>query len=260
MTHALIPTSSAINPLTGLAVIILTLALHLALFLNYPTSQTPPQEVVSTAIEIGLVTIAKPLTLVSTTTAVKPTPITKQSTPAKPPVKKKPKPISSKSATPKAAIPKPITSKPITRPQMIESTQIEASPAEENTASLEKENTTTPITAASTSPTPASLGSINPDIKASYEASLVAWLQRYKRYPTIAKRKGQEDIVELEITIDTAGNVLSQKLITASSYKSLNKATMKMVNRASPLPAVPEEIQNNKTRFTFIIPLVFKLN
>jgi len=241
MSHTLIPKASAVSPLTWLVAIILTFALHVVFFLNYPMSQPSEttKKAISNSIEIGLKTDLKTISIPPSPTKVTP---------------EKPKPVIKKSK------PKPIL-KAIVKPKVIESTKTKESPIEENNQQRELETAASSATTASTSisATTPSLSSTSPVIKASYEASLVDWLQRYKRYPTMAKRRGQEDIIELKITIDKEGNVLSQEIIKTSLYKSLNRATLKMIKRASPLPPVPEDIQNNKTRFTFIIPVVFKL-
>jgi periplasmic protein TonB len=274
IAHSLIPQSSAISPLTGLAAIILTVVLHLAFFLNYPTPSSPPKKTTSTAIEIGLKTLSKPPAPIATPlpatppvitpkpTAKKPavkTPITKKPSPRKPPITKKPKPI----IQPKAIIaPTPIAKPKITEPVKTEESPVEESLAKTsiNAEQVDTQQTEKATSSASQSSTSPALTSRTDTAKASYETTLVAWLQRYKRYPTIAKRRGQEDIIELEFTIDKEGNVLSHKILKASTYKSLNKAAIKMITRASPLPPVPTDIQNNKTRFTFIVPVAFRLN
>ena len=96
-------------------------------------------------------------------------------------------------------------------------------------------------------------------MKVAYETTLLVWLERYKRYPSSAKRRGQEDRIELEFVIDKDGNVLSHKIVKSSPYGSLNKAVAKMIKRASPLPSVPEALRGNKTTFTYVVPILFEL-
>ncbi|MGH1441742.1 MAG: TonB family protein [Cellvibrionaceae bacterium] len=258
MSHTLIPRSSTIKPLTGLVAIMLAIALHLGVFLHYsvPQALPPTKEAVSTSIKIGLKTFSQPAPAVakSTPTPAKPKPIIKQPVLRKTIAKTIPKPLAQPipAATPKAILeppPEPIA-KPKVKPRTNNNTSTEETLAADSSTTL----------SANTTSNTSSLAKAKPEIQSSYENNLVAWLQRYKRYPSIAKRKGQQDIIELKITIDREGNVLSQNIIKASIYQSLNKATIRMIKKASPLPPVPKEIQNNKTRFTFIVPVVFKLN
>lgn len=104
-----------------------------------------------------------------------------------------------------------------------------------------------------------SIGGGNPVAQANYEVTLLSWLEKHKRYPSVAKRRGQQDIVELSFSIDAEGNVLSYEIVTASAFKSLNKAVEKMIKRASPLPAVPMELANYQAQFSYVVPVQFEL-
>ncbi|MEO0443750.1 MAG: energy transducer TonB [Pseudomonadota bacterium] len=99
----------------------------------------------------------------------------------------------------------------------------------------------------------------NPDIRLAYEATLLTWLERFKRYPSMAKRRGQKGTVMLDFTIDKAGNVIAYTISEPSPYKSLNKAVEKMLKRASPLPTIPQELQHGKTSFNYVVPVNFEL-
>ena len=100
---------------------------------------------------------------------------------------------------------------------------------------------------------------VNSEIKADYHTRLLAWLERHKRYPSKAKRLGYQGVLEVEFTIDKNGNLLSYDIIKPSPYKALNQAAENMVKRASPMPAIPKEIQLGKQSFTFVVPVSFTL-
>jgi len=93
----------------------------------------------------------------------------------------------------------------------------------------------------------------------SYKATLILWLQRYKRYPNAAQRRGQEGVVNVEFTINADGEVLSFRVIETSEYERLNRAAIQMVQRASPLPPVPDDLRNGQNLFIYSVPLNFTI-
>lgn len=97
------------------------------------------------------------------------------------------------------------------------------------------------------------------NLRASYLAKLRAWLLRHKHYPALAKRRKQQGVVSVKFTTDALGKLLSQQIVQASPYESLNEATMKMVQRAAPMPAVPVELRQGKQIFEYTIPVEFEL-
>lgn len=103
------------------------------------------------------------------------------------------------------------------------------------------------------------LGGGNPDLEIMYASRLLSWLERFKRYPVTARRRGQEDIILLQFTIETNGQLVSYQLTSSSRYSILNEAVEKMILQASPMPEIPEELRNGKTKFTYTVPVEFKL-
>ena len=96
-------------------------------------------------------------------------------------------------------------------------------------------------------------------LKRSYESQLLAWLERHKKYPNIARRRSQQGTVVLEFTINAEGKLLSHKIIQASAHPALNSAVVKMIRLASPMPSIPEELRENRMKFTYTIPVHFVL-
>lgn len=136
--------------------------------------------------------------------------------------------------------------------QIIHSSDLSKKRAEENR--IEKK-----VEYSETSP-PSSFGGNNFKAKLDYETSLLAWLERYKHYPSIARRNGYEGFIEIEFIIDKDGNVLSQNILKSSKFNILNKAAEKMIKRASPLPPIPEAIRFNEDSFRFVVPVSFTLD
>ena len=225
--------------------------IHLLFFINYqaPVVDIGAQEKGLEGIEIGLKKIYQPPAPPKLAVKSVTKPFIKEK--PKPIIKKKPKPVVKKK--PKSIIiPEPkVKFEPQLNPVITKNAVTEST----NTST---EETVTQEPAAFPS-LPSTFGVGNPNVNAAYEATLIEWLERYKRYPSSAKRRGQQGQVDIQFTIDQDGNVLSQRIIKPSPFKSLNKATLKMVKRASPLPAVPEELRQGKYIFNYTIPIAFSL-
>lgn len=95
--------------------------------------------------------------------------------------------------------------------------------------------------------------------QASYLAELSQWLERHKKYPSIARRRGQQGQAVVKFTINKNGELVSHQLIKSSEHKSLNTAAIKMLERASPMPKPPVSLIGDKNELTYSIPVNFSL-
>lgn len=91
----------------------------------------------------------------------------------------------------------------------------------------------------------------------NYKKVLLSRLAKFKKYPRIAKRKKIEGRAILRVKIDRSGKVLESELTSSTGSELLDKATIQILNRASPLPPMPENIEANV--FQFFVPVEFKL-
>ncbi len=96
--------------------------------------------------------------------------------------------------------------------------------------------------------------------KSRYMRQLSLWLGRHKEYPTIARRRHLEGEVIIQFVIDREGHLLRHTIIQPSPHQSLNRATVNMLKRASPMPAVPANIAQTKSEFEYEIPVKFDLS
>jgi protein TonB len=97
-----------------------------------------------------------------------------------------------------------------------------------------------------------------PAAERSYYALLAARLAQYKRYPKSSRRRGEEGEVTLFFVLDRSGRVLESRIHTSSGFPKLDNAVIKMLHKAAPLPAFPEDMQ--QPQLTIKIPVSFKLN
>ena len=90
------------------------------------------------------------------------------------------------------------------------------------------------------------------------EATLLAHLQKYKKYPQSAQSRGKEGLNRLRFVVDGEGNVLSFELVGRSGNADLDRATLDMIRRAQPLPKPPADMLNNGS-IEIVAPFVYSL-
>jgi protein TonB len=109
----------------------------------------------------------------------------------------------------------------------------------------------------SPAPAPAQAPQISPQMKASFQAALLAHLERFKRYPRAALMRRDQGTAALRFVIDRAGHVLAASLERSSGHESLDDEVVAMIKRADPLPPIPPELPDS--RLEFVVPIQFKL-
>lgn len=176
-----------------------------------------------------------------------PEPLPAEPTPPEPALR--PDPIPEPVAAPPQAEPIP---EPVTEPVLSSS----AAPAE-------GERTVAPPpalpegAAPATNAPPPALNAKAQARQASYFGQVLAWLDRHKRYPRDARRARIEGVAELFISIDRGGRVRDFRLVTGSGHPTLDDASLAMVRRADPLPAMPRDLPGDGLEF--VVPVEFFL-
>jgi len=94
-------------------------------------------------------------------------------------------------------------------------------------------------------------------IIAKYEQQLSAWIQRHKRYPIYAQKRGITGRGIVRIRINRQGHVLFSKLEMRTGNKLLDQAALDMIRRADPVPPIPNAYGSGQ-HFEFQIPVIFK--
>ncbi len=203
--------------------------------------------------------IKKPAPVVAPPPPIKPKPIIKPKKKVKPKPKKKVikkrKPIVKKVVKP-AIVPTP---SPVVIPEPVYEPLPEVAPTPEPKLEPLPEPVVVP-TPAPIIETPPPTGPTAAEIEAAkgkYKRLLLAAMNRHKKYPRIAKSRGWQGKVIIQFNLDRNGNILSKNIIQSSGHKSLDKAALKMAEKAAPFPKPPSVLQGD--RFNIKVPIPFKL-
>ncbi len=89
--------------------------------------------------------------------------------------------------------------------------------------------------------------------------SIYSWIASHKFYPIEALFKDEQGRITAMFTINRGGTITGIK-ISKGSFRSLNKATVKIIENSSPIPKKILEHSNLKLPATVILKLVFKIN
>lgn len=103
----------------------------------------------------------------------------------------------------------------------------------------------------STAAAPASKG------PATWQGAVLARLERFKRYPALARVGRQAGVAYLHVAMDRQGGVLSARIDRSSGSVVLDDEAMALVRRAAPLPAPPPEVVGDPLELT--VPIEFSL-
>jgi protein TonB len=86
---------------------------------------------------------------------------------------------------------------------------------------------------------------------------IAAQLERYKRYPAMAQRRGEQGVALLRFTLDRAGEVSNARIEGSSGHADLDAEVLALLHRAAPLPQIPTDIAANT--LDIVVPVSFAL-
>jgi protein TonB len=93
--------------------------------------------------------------------------------------------------------------------------------------------------------------------QASWHKSLVAHINRYKRYPIEARAHKMEGEVSIEFTLDRRGNIISSRIVKSSGSSVFDEEALAILQRAAPLPAPPE--YSPAYSLSLVLPIQFHI-
>ena len=90
-----------------------------------------------------------------------------------------------------------------------------------------------------------------------WQSALAAHLERFKRYPTAARARGEQGIAKVAFTIDHEGHLLRSRIVQSSGSSVLDQETLGMLARAQPMPKPPGNTSDGA--LSFIVPVRFNI-
>lgn len=154
---------------------------------------------------------------------------------------------------PEVVLPKPVKKK---KKKIVKKVTLKK-PVEKRPPEKERRTAAAPVKAPEVESTAKQIGvsAEAREAKASWQGLIRGYLERKKRYPSNARRRHQEGIVSVSFSVDRRGNVTQLRLKKSSSHKSLDKEILALLQRASPLPVPPADVEG--TTFRFELPFAF---
>tara|TARA_R110000824_G_scaffold104360_11_gene247738 strand:- start:22440 stop:23186 length:747 start_codon:yes stop_codon:yes gene_type:complete len=93
--------------------------------------------------------------------------------------------------------------------------------------------------------------------KANYYAMVSAHLNQRKKYPTEARKAREQGVVKVRFTVDRLGNISNVSITGSSGHAILDQATLALMQRVAPLPAMPASMERDKV--TISLPIDYSL-
>ena len=91
-----------------------------------------------------------------------------------------------------------------------------------------------------------------------YLARLRDWLSQHLRYPSVARERRQTGTALLRIAVDRNGSVQELELRASTGHGLLDREALEVIERAQPLPALPEYL--GRERLEVLLNIEFVLN
>jgi protein TonB len=110
--------------------------------------------------------------------------------------------------------------------------------------------------AAPAAPSAADLARVS-NAKVTWQGILEAHLRKFRKYPRSALRRNIEGTVLIRFRMDRGGKVLSYSVERTSDHDVLDEAALAMIERANPLPPLPDEVPGESIEL--IIPANFNI-
>ena len=90
-----------------------------------------------------------------------------------------------------------------------------------------------------------------------WHTQVVALLERNKRYPSAARSRREQGLVQLSFELDRAGRVVASHVVRSSGSPALDQEALDLVRRAQPFPPPPVQISGALLSLT--VPIRFNI-
>ncbi|MCL0047284.1 TonB family protein, partial [Thermodesulfovibrionales bacterium] len=96
------------------------------------------------------------------------------------------------------------------------------------------------------------------EVMLCYQAMIRQRIETHRRYPRWAKRQGFEGTAYLSFTILASGQAENIRIVFPSGFTILDNEAVSTINRASPFPPIPKEL--NRSQLDIKVAIVFRLD
>ncbi|HKS85265.1 MAG TPA: energy transducer TonB [Pseudolabrys sp.] len=93
----------------------------------------------------------------------------------------------------------------------------------------------------------------DPNAVPNWKSALVARLERYKRYPADAQMRDEHGVAQLAFSVDRSGSVHRPHIVRSSGSSALDRETIALAERASPMPPPPPEVAG--AQIPIVVPI-----
>ncbi len=93
--------------------------------------------------------------------------------------------------------------------------------------------------------------------KANYYQLILKKLEQLKKYPSRARRRGEQGTVRLTFSLNQDGSLYSHEITKSSGSRALDREVEQLIVRASPFPPIPEIMGTGKLELS--VPISFTL-
>jgi periplasmic protein TonB len=93
--------------------------------------------------------------------------------------------------------------------------------------------------------------------KVTWQGILEAHLRKFQKYPRSALRRNVEGTAVIRFRMDREGKVLSYTIERTSEHEVLDEAALAMIERAQPLPPLPDDVPGDSIELT--VPANFNI-
>lgn len=83
--------------------------------------------------------------------------------------------------------------------------------------------------------------SASSNASATWEAQLLAHLEKHRRYPAAARARREQGVAHVRFLMNRDGRVLSIAILRSSGSAALDRAALDTLRRAQPLPTIPPD-------------------
>jgi periplasmic protein TonB len=90
-----------------------------------------------------------------------------------------------------------------------------------------------------------------------WESTLVAHIERFKRYPAEARAHDERGVARVAFSIDHEGRIVASHIVQSSGYPDLDAESLEMLNRAQPMPRPPAKLPDSQ--LSFVVPVRFNI-